>query len=288
MRGGRDAMDSEELDERLALAAACVRDADALLVSAGAGMGVDSGLSDFRGTAGFWEAYPPFAKLGLRFEQLADPAWFARDPHLAWGFYGHRLNLYRDTRPHHGFELLRRWTADKPLGWFVFTSNVDGHFQRAGFRAERVVECHGSLSHLQCAEPCTSAIWRADGLAVDVDLATMRAADPLPRCPACGGVARPNVLMFGDGRWGADRTEAQYARYADWLEGLGAAKLVVIECGAGSAVPSVRNESHRLIRLLDAALVRINPREPQVPPGHVGIPLSARQTLEAIDGLGAV
>ena len=150
------------------------------------------------------------------------------------------------------------------------------------------MECHGSLHHLQCAEPCTSAIWPADGVTVDVDPATLRAADPLPHCPACGGVARPNVLRCGDGGWVADRTDAQYGRYASWLDGLDGTRLVVVECGAGSAVPSVRNESHRLIRLLDAALVRINPREPQVPPGHVGIPLSARQTLEALDGLGAV
>jgi NAD-dependent SIR2 family protein deacetylase len=65
--------------------------ADALVIAAGAGMGVDSGLPDFRGGAGFWQAYPPFAKLGLRFEQLAYPRWFRDDPALAWGFYGHRL-----------------------------------------------------------------------------------------------------------------------------------------------------------------------------------------------------
>src|SRR5687767_9842489 len=92
----------DSTDDLLARAAAAVRDADALLVTAGAGMGVDSGLPDFRGTEGFWRAYPAFARLGLRFEQLASPAWFARDPHLAWGFYGHRLNLYRATTPHAG------------------------------------------------------------------------------------------------------------------------------------------------------------------------------------------
>ena len=53
-------------------AARAVREAEALLITAGAGMGVDSGLPDFRGTEGFWRAYPPFARLGLRFEQLAN------------------------------------------------------------------------------------------------------------------------------------------------------------------------------------------------------------------------
>ena len=115
----------------LSRAAALIRESDALLVSAGAGMGVDSGLPDFRGPEGFWRAYPPFRKLGLRFEELASPRWFSDDPPLAWGFYGHRMNLYRATAPHAGFGILRRLAEEKERGAFVFTSNVDGHFQRA-------------------------------------------------------------------------------------------------------------------------------------------------------------
>ena len=66
--------------ETLERAADALDAADAILVGAGAGMGVDSGLPDFRGTEGFWRAYPPFARLGLRFEELANPQWFDRDP----------------------------------------------------------------------------------------------------------------------------------------------------------------------------------------------------------------
>ena len=69
-----------------------VRDSSFLIIAAGAGMGVDSGLPDFRGNEGFWRAYPPLAKLGLEFAEIANPHWFERDPQLAWGFYGHRLN----------------------------------------------------------------------------------------------------------------------------------------------------------------------------------------------------
>jgi len=45
-------------------------------------MGVDSGLPDFRGTEGFWRAYPAARKLRLRFEQSANPAWFDTEPPL--------------------------------------------------------------------------------------------------------------------------------------------------------------------------------------------------------------
>src|SRR5947209_10806439 len=99
-----------------------IRGTEALLIGAGAGMGVDSGLPDFRGNQGFWKAYPPYARLGLDFVSLASPRWFRDDPALAWGFYGHRMHLYRDTVPHRGFEILRHWAAGMKHGAFVFTS----------------------------------------------------------------------------------------------------------------------------------------------------------------------
>jgi NAD-dependent SIR2 family protein deacetylase len=82
---------------------------------------------------------------------VADPRWFRDDPQLAWGFYGHRMNLYRATAPHVGFRILHSWSESKSSGAFVFTSNVDGHFQRAGFDEKRVWEVHGSILFGQCA-----------------------------------------------------------------------------------------------------------------------------------------
>jgi NAD-dependent SIR2 family protein deacetylase len=67
-------------------AASELRRAGALVVMAGAGIGVDSGLPDFRGDHGFWKAYPPYEKLGLSFVDAANPAHFDRDPQLGWGF----------------------------------------------------------------------------------------------------------------------------------------------------------------------------------------------------------
>ncbi len=251
---------SRELERRLDEAAEAIAGADALLVTAGSGMGMDSGLPDFRGTEGFWRAYPPFARLGLRFEEMANPVHFVRDPALAWGFYGHRLGLYRAARPHRGFELLQRWAARMRSGLFVFTSNVDGQFQRAGFSPERVVECHGSLFHLQCAAPCNDEIWSVGDAEVRVDEETLRARPPLPTCLACGGTARPNVLMFGDWLWVPHRTAAQEERLRTWLDRLDGA-LVVVEIGAGTAVPTVRLTSEHVARERGGRLLRINPRE---------------------------
>jgi NAD-dependent SIR2 family protein deacetylase len=247
-------------------------------------MGVDSGLPDFRGDEGFWQAYPPMKRLGVSFVDMANPNWFRRDPELAWGFYGHRMNLYRDTAPHEGFQILKRWGEEMPGGYFVFTSNVDGHFQRAGFDDRRVLECHGSIHHLQCSAPCDDSIRDATTTNVEVDEGNFRARPPLPECPACGSVARPNVLMFGDWSWLPHRSRDQDTRFREWLSGVGGTRLVVVELGAGSAVPTVRMTSENVVSHCRGTLVRINTREPRVPAGHVGLPAPALVALQDIDG----
>ena len=268
---------STTLDAAIARAAAHLHDADALLIGAGAGIGVDSGLPDFRGDQGFWRAYPPLAALGIRFVEMANPRHFARNPELAWGFYGHRLALYRSTVPHEGFAILRALGERMAHGSFVFTSNVDGQFQRAGFEAGRIVECHGSIHHLQCTRPCNAAIWPAEAVEPRIDPATCLMAPPLPHCPRCGALARPNILMFNDSAWLDTRTEEQYARCDAWLGRV--QRLVVIELGAGSDVPSVR----RMCATRQAPLIRVNPREHRVAPDKgVGIATGALDAMRRL------
>lgn len=270
-------------------AARLMREADALVVCAGAGMGVDSGLPDFRGNTGFWRAYPALGRAGMSFADAASGENFKRDPRLAWGFYGHRLQLYRDTVPHQGFALLRRWAGAMPGGGWVFTSNVDGQFQKAGFAPDGVEECHGSIHHLQCARACRDAIWPASGVVPDVDEQACQWRGELPRCPHCGGVARPNILMFDDWDWNPARRQSQAARWQAWMRRLReqAFRPVVVEIGAGTAIGTVRHFAAAVCRDFKdqgARLIRIDPREAEV--GHaldVGLPMAALAALRAID-----
>lgn len=260
-------------------AAELIASAEALLIGAGAGMGVDSGLPDFRGDEGFWKAYPPFR--GRRFAEMSNPVWFQRDPAQAWGFFGHRLNLYRSAIPHQGFEILHRWGSRLPGGMFVFTSNVDGQFQKAGFSDEQVYEVHGSIHYEQCSRPCGLNVWPTPETTIDVDPETIRAVSPIPRCPRCNAVARPNILMFGDWNWLESRSAAQAERYAEWLNRVANLRLVAIELGAGLAIPTVRLECEDRA----SALIRINPREPEGPEHCVSLPVGAHAALVAIDEL---
>lgn len=265
----------------LTAAAALIAGADALLVCAGAGMGVDSGLPDFRGPEGFWRAYPPYRSLGLAFEELADPVHFDHDPRLAWGFYGHRLGLYRTTVPHVGFEVLLRWARTVPT--MVFTSNVDGQFQLAGFDADQVAEVHGSIHYLQCVLPCRREVWSADRVSVTVDPVTMRAVGALPSCPHCGELARPNILMFADTNWVGTRSQHTLDQLTRWRQARHGDRLVVIEIGAGTAVPTVRRQAE-LASAASGALIRINLRDSAVRHGRgVSLPMGAAAALTALD-----
>jgi NAD-dependent SIR2 family protein deacetylase len=144
-----------------------------------------------------------------------------------------------------------------------------------------VCEIHGSIHHLQCVGPCRDDIWD-NREEVPVDLATMRVR-AVPRCPRCGGVARPNILMFDDRTWVPDRSQAQGARLHAFLAAHETDPLVVIEMGAGTAIPSIRATSERTGRRPGCLVVRINPREPEIGAPHLPLAAGALAGLQAID-----
>lgn len=246
-------------------------------------MGVDSGLPDFRGDQGFWNAYPMYARLGLSFIDCANPEHFESNPAFGWGFYGHRTNLYRETTPHDGFTIIKRWIERYHADYFVITSNVDGQFQKAGYADDRIVEVHGSIHHLQCSTPCCRMIWPNDEQIL-VNPETMRAGT-IPRCPYCRGVSRPNILMFGDWSWIADRTEAQRKGFREFQGEKRGKRTVVIEMGAGKAIPTIRYTSEELGESRLTTVIRINPREAEIDAPHVSLEYGALGGVQQIDAL---
>lgn len=81
------------------------------------------------------------------------PHWFENDPDFAWGFWSHRVQLYKDTKPHEGFNILKKWANSKQSvandkgikrAYFSFTSNVDGHWHRI-LPEKDIYEIHGYI-----------------------------------------------------------------------------------------------------------------------------------------------
>jgi len=263
-------------------AAQWISGAKGLVILSGAGMGVDSGLPDFRGDQGFWQAYPHYEKLGIRFQDAANPNHFEQDPLFGWGFYAHRLNLYRKTEPYRGFFQLQSWAKKFNYDAFAVTSNVDGQFQKAGFSKNQVLEVHGSIHRLQCTQPCSTELWDNEHH-IKVSELDMR-AEKAPECVRCGLVARPNILMFGDPSWVEDHTRSQEERFSQFVESRGAQNLLAIEIGAGMAVPTIRLMTERLARQ-GVRSIRINPIDAAIKHPNLSIQLTGKQALEQINRL---
>ena len=147
----------EQHSASAARAAAAIAGADVLLLATGAGWSADSGLAVYKDIADI----PAYHKRGLTYRDLCEPHWLSDEPELAHGFWGMCFNDYRETTPHEGYSILRRWrdmlatrdanqrlrtaqgqrdgAAPVPGNFFSFTSNVDGHHLQF-FRAEEVRE----------------------------------------------------------------------------------------------------------------------------------------------------
>ena len=104
-------------------------------------------------------------------------------------------------------------------------------------------------------------------------------------CPECSGVARPNVMMFGDWDWIREPTEQQAERFYAWRKTLEAegARVALVEIGAGTELPAIRQQSETLLQELTGRLIRINPREAGGSKGTLSIPLPGLEALEKIE-----
>jgi NAD-dependent deacetylase len=146
-------------------------------VLTGAGISAESGVPTFRGEGGLWRTY--------RAEELATPQAFHRDPGLVWEWYAWRRGLIGACQPNAAHRTLAEMESHFH-DFVLITQNVDGLHWLAGSR--NIVELHGNIWGMRCTRGCRPN-W--------VDR-----SDPLPeippRCSACGALARPDVVWFGE------------------------------------------------------------------------------------------
>jgi NAD-dependent deacetylase len=168
---------SSIIDGQIRLIAKRLREANRVSILTGAGVSAASGVPTFRGPDGLWRQYRP--------EELATPEAFARDPRLVWEWYDWRRGLIAQCRPNLAHDVIARWSR-RP-GTTVITQNVDDLHLAAGLRG--LIRLHGSIFELSCWAGCAQGAspWKDDRVPLDQ-----------PRCPYCGGLARPAVVWFGE------------------------------------------------------------------------------------------
>lgn len=149
-----------------------------MAVSTGAGMSRESGIPTFRGAEGVWRTY--------RAEDVATPQALLADPALAWQFHDHLRQLVTAAEPHAGHRALAQLAHSVPptVRVRIITQNVDRLHEKAG--SCEIIHLHGDIRRVVC----TACDFWDDAYPV-----------PVPACPpicACGGLLRPDVVLFGE------------------------------------------------------------------------------------------
>lgn len=244
-------------------AIALIRDADAVLIGAGAGASIDAGIN-YADADKFARLYPALVKRGVA-ENFWQMIGYHDDAATSWAYLAqHALEMVRHE-PHETYAALRRAVGDKPH--FVLTSNVDGHFLHH-FEREALVAAQGDFALLQCGSCRT--VWPAapqlDRIVAAVDQATCTVDEALiPRCDKCGRAAQPHV---NGGSWFVHEAHAdEWRRLEAFLNAHRERRVVAIDIGSGFNTPGVVRV--RLERFVDqmprATLLRLNEQQPHVP-----------------------
>ena len=165
----------EELTEIL-------RGSDNIVFFGGAGVSTESNIPDFRSEAGLYSAKSNY---GMSPEQMISHSFFMRDTEMFFDYYKNNL-IYTDAEPNDAHKALARLEEMGKLK-AVVTQNIDGLHQKAG--SKTVYELHGSVLRNNCMS-C--------GQFYDLDYLM----DPahcdgyIPKCEKCGGVVKPDVVLY--------------------------------------------------------------------------------------------
>ena len=236
MQAATKSVASEELRARFARAKNVV-------VLTGAGVSAESGVPTFRGggETAVWK--------GMPFDVISSGAMLERDLPAVWEWFNYRRGVLRTLQPNPAHETIARW-QDRFERFTLVTQNVDGLHHAAGSR--NVIELHGSVWRARCLT-CNSRS----------DLRASEVVAGVPSCLDCGGVMRPDVVLFGEMLpHGAFEQAAMWAESCDLCFVVGtsavvypAAAIPEIARAAGAYVIEVNPERTPLSNICDETLI---------------------------------
>lgn len=195
----------------------------------GAGVSAESGVPTFRGGGGttVWK--------GMPFDVISSAAMVKRDLAAVWEWFDYRRGLLENLSPNPAHTTLAHWQQRFP-NFTLATQNIDGLHDAAGSRD--VLELHGNVWRARCSHCAARRDLRADDT-----------GERPPVCRVCGGVMRPDVVLFGEVLpEGVFERAAERASECDLCFVIGTSALVY---------PAMRLPE--IARLAGAFLVEINP-----------------------------
>ena len=186
------------MDESIATLKRWVAESDNIVFFGGAGVSTESGIPDFRSVDGLYRQEWKYSP-----EEIISHSFFERDPEEFYRFYRAKLIPGPEIKPNAAHLKLAELEKEGKLR-AVITQNIDGLHQAAG--SQRVIELHGSVHRCYCAK-CRKPYPES----------YVNFGEGVPRC-TCGGIVRPDVVLYEEGLNDRDITDAvNYIRAADVL-----------------------------------------------------------------------
>lgn len=248
------------------IASQWLKDADAVLICAGAGASGNKGELVYTNPDDFAKYYPWLLPFGYKTSYdcmglMADPK--VPDAYKRAYFFAHAMNQRFVFQPNPSYPELLSQLGDKD--YFVYTSNVDGCFERAGFDKSKIYTPQGDWMWMQCEKPCRrDSYWPAKPV-LDRVVPLVPDINEMPLCPVCHRKPAPNV------RGGSYFTHAPHDAAQDaflrWIDQQIDKKLCILEVGVGFNTPTVtRLPMEQICREFPRSkLVRVNPNDYEIP-----------------------
>lgn len=241
------------MSEGLAAVLDKIGEAHAVVIGASNGLSISEGINIFAADEAFMRHFGDLCR-EHGFRSIIHGCFHPfRSTAQYWAFHSRMYAYFLDDgRPSQVMQDLHDLVKDKRH--FVITSNIDAHFDLAGFSPERLFEIEGNCRNLQCARACHDRLYPGDELLAKMAQVQQDGTVPehlIPTCPECGGAMRVHIevdsLFLKGVQW-----EAGQQAFVDFMLEARGKKIVFLELGVGS-----RN------RLIRAPFVRIVQQEAQ-------------------------
>ena len=256
--------------EQIERAAKLIREADYVLIGAGAGMSTAAGAE--YGGKFFEENFAEFQKIygkGLYMRDMYSAGFYPfPDQESKWGYWSRQALLAGidlDVTPLHKTLL----DALKGKKLFLLSTNADRQFEKAGLSAEQVFATQGTYDRIQCKRGCHPKTYDATELFRRMERARQNGKIPgelVPKCPVCGGDMEMNLRVddcfVEDENW-----HAAEERFSRFLSECVDRKTVLLELGVGFNTPTIiRFPFEKLTRQHgNISLVRLSRSKAMVP-----------------------
>lgn len=256
-------------EEQIEQASALIKEADFILIGAGAGASAAAGLvySGKRFTDNFGEFIEKYGSMYMT-DMYAAGFYSFPTQEAKWGYWSKHSMINRFLPP--ALPLYRQlYEIVREKEYFVLTTNVDHQFQKAGFRTERIFATQGDYGNIQCEKGCHPKIYDAEDLFYRMDQARHDCLVPsamVPKCPVCGGNMtmhlRCDQYFVEDENW-----HEAAGRYYEFRKRAKREKGVLLELGVGFNTPTIiRFPFEKMVRENgNLSLIRLNMNEAVVP-----------------------